>query len=72
MLSLNPIKKAHLRHDAGGYEGFTRADAVLAIIEAGNNPDLRSALSQMAGGVSQPLAALTFCEVPILPQPAGR
>ncbi|MBY0521997.1 MAG: tRNA modification GTPase [Gemmataceae bacterium] len=37
---------------------LTRAEAVLGVIEAGNRDDLRQALRQLAGGMSQPLHGL--------------
>jgi tRNA modification GTPase len=37
---------------------LTRAEAVLAIIEAGDRDELKLALSQLAGGVARPLQAL--------------
>jgi tRNA modification GTPase len=37
---------------------LTRAEAVLAVIEAGTETDLKQALAQLAGGVAKPLHAL--------------
>jgi tRNA modification GTPase len=37
---------------------LTRAEAVLAVVEAGNRAELRHALSQLAGGLARPAQAL--------------
>jgi tRNA modification GTPase len=47
-----------LRAFLAGKKDLPQAEAVLAVIEAGTNHDLQSALKQLAGGLTQPLAAL--------------
>ncbi len=47
-----------LRAFLAGKKDLTRAEAVLAVIEAGTDADLKRALAQLAGGVTQPLARL--------------
>jgi tRNA modification GTPase len=47
-----------LRAFLAGKLDLTRAEAVLAIIEAGNRRDLKQALAQLAGGVARPLQGL--------------
>jgi tRNA modification GTPase len=47
-----------LRAFLAGKLDLTRAEAVLAVIEAGNRDELRQALAQLAGGVSRPLQDL--------------
>jgi tRNA modification GTPase len=41
-----------------GKKDLTRAEAVLAVIEAGTDADLKPALAQLAGGVARPLDKL--------------
>ena len=41
-----------------GKKDLTQAEAVLAVIEAGTDTDLQKALTQLAGGVTQPLQKL--------------
>ena len=41
-----------------GKKDLTQAEAVLAVIDAGTDADLKAALAQLAGGVTKPLAAL--------------
>jgi tRNA modification GTPase len=47
-----------LRAFLAGKLDLTRAEAVLAVIEAGGKDELKQALAQLAGGVSQPLREL--------------
>jgi tRNA modification GTPase len=47
-----------LRAFLAGKLDLPRAEAVLGVIEAGTRDELRDALAQMAGGVTQPLRAL--------------
>lgn len=47
-----------LRAFLAGKKDLPQAEAVLAVIEAGTDADLRQALSQLAGGVTQPLTLL--------------
>ncbi len=47
-----------LRGFLAGKLDLTRAEAVLGVIEAGSRAELKQALSQLAGGVAQPLAEL--------------
>jgi tRNA modification GTPase len=47
-----------LRAFLAGKLDLTRAEAVLAVIEAGNREDLKAALDQLAGGVARPLQRL--------------
>ncbi|MBA4191533.1 MAG: tRNA uridine-5-carboxymethylaminomethyl(34) synthesis GTPase MnmE [Planctomycetaceae bacterium] len=47
-----------LRAFLAGKKDLPRAEAVHAVIEAGTDAELRTALTQLAGGVSQPLAVL--------------
>ncbi len=47
-----------LRAFLAGKKDLTRAEAVLAVIEAGTDADLKQALAQLAGGVSRPLERL--------------
>jgi tRNA modification GTPase len=47
-----------LRSFLAGKRDLPQAEAVLAVIEAGTDSDLQSALKQLAGGVTQPLAQL--------------
>ena len=47
-----------LRAFLAGKMDLTRAEAVLAVIEAGNRTDLKQALNQLAGGVARPLQHL--------------
>src|SRR5689334_9177722 len=47
-----------LRAFLAGKKDLTQAEAVLAVIEAGTDADLRQALAQLAGGVTQPLHGL--------------
>jgi tRNA modification GTPase len=47
-----------LRAFLAGKLDLPRAEAVLGIIEAGNRDDLKQALAQLAGGVTQPLEGL--------------
>lgn len=47
-----------LRAFLAGKLDLTRAEAVLAVIEAGSRDELRQALAQLAGGVSRPLQEL--------------
>jgi tRNA modification GTPase len=47
-----------LRAFLAGKKDLTQAEAVLAVIEAGTDADLKQALTQLAGGVTRPLAAL--------------
>jgi tRNA modification GTPase len=47
-----------MRAFLAGKKDLPQAEAVMAVIEAGTDADLRAALSQLAGGVSRPLAVL--------------
>ena len=47
-----------LRAFLAGKKDLPQAEAVHAVIEAGTDADLRTALAQLAGGVSRPLEAL--------------
>src|SRR5437868_5427810 len=47
-----------LRGFLAGKLDLTRAEAVLAVIEAGTDADLKPALAQLAGGVARPLDRL--------------
>ncbi len=47
-----------MRAFLAGKKDLPQAEAVQAVIEAGTDADLTAALAQLAGGVSQPLAAL--------------
>jgi len=47
-----------MRAFLAGKLDLTRAEAVLAVIEAGDRGELQTALSQLAGGVSRPMQAL--------------
>jgi tRNA modification GTPase len=47
-----------LRAFLAGKKDLPQAEAVHAVIEAGTDSDLRTALAQLAGGVSQPLSSL--------------
>ncbi len=47
-----------MRAFLSGKKDLTQVEAVLAVIEATDETDLRAALAQLAGGVSQPLAKL--------------
>jgi tRNA modification GTPase len=47
-----------LRAFLAGKKDLPQAEAVHAVIEAGTDADLHAALAQLAGGVTQPLAAL--------------
>ncbi len=47
-----------LRAFLAGKKDLTRAEAVLAVIDAGTDADLKAALAQLAGGVAQPLDTL--------------
>jgi tRNA modification GTPase len=47
-----------LRAFLAGKMDLTRAEAVLAVIEAGTDADLKPALAQLAGGVARPLDRL--------------
>jgi tRNA modification GTPase len=47
-----------LRAFLAGKRDLTRAEAVLAVIEAGSREELRHALTQLAGGVTRPLQEL--------------
>jgi tRNA modification GTPase len=47
-----------LRAFLAGKLDLTRAEAVLAVIEAGDRDELRAALTQLAGGVARPMQAL--------------
>jgi tRNA modification GTPase len=47
-----------LRAFLAGKKDLTRAEAVLAVIEAGTDADLKRALAQLAGGVARPLERL--------------
>jgi len=47
-----------LRAFLAGKKDLPRAEAVHAVIEAGTDAELQSALTQLAGGVSQPLSVL--------------
>lgn len=47
-----------MRAYLSGKKDLTQVEAVLAVIEATEDGDLQSALAQLAGGVSQPLAKL--------------
>ena len=47
-----------LRAFLAGKKDLTQAEAVLAVIEAGTDADLKQALVQLAGGVSRPLQVL--------------
>jgi tRNA modification GTPase len=47
-----------LRAFLAGKKDLPQAEAVLAVIEAGTDADLKDALAQLAGGVTQPLAGL--------------
>jgi tRNA modification GTPase len=47
-----------MRAFLAGKKDLTQAEAVNAVIEAGTDADLQSALTQLAGGVTQPLVTL--------------
>src|SRR5207248_10864454 len=47
-----------LRAFLAGKKDLPQAEAVQAVVEAGTDADLRHALAQLAGGVTQPLHAL--------------
>jgi len=47
-----------MRAFLAGKLDLTRAEAVLAVIEAGSRDELKEALTQLAGGVSRPLESL--------------
>ncbi len=47
-----------LRAFLSGKKDLTRAEAVLAVIEAGSDAELKQALTQLAGGVARPMDAL--------------
>jgi len=47
-----------LRAFLAGKKNLPAAEAVLSVIEAGSDSDLRNALAQLAGGVSEPIAAM--------------
>jgi tRNA modification GTPase len=47
-----------LRAFLAGKKNLPKAEAVLSVIEAGTDGDLRKALEQLAGGVTEPLAAM--------------
>lgn len=47
-----------LRAFLAGKKDLTRAEAVLAVIHAGSDDDLKAALAQLAGGISAPLERL--------------
>jgi tRNA modification GTPase len=47
-----------LRAFLAGKLDLTRAEAVLAVIEAGDRDELKAALAQLAGGVGRPMQAL--------------
>src|SRR5205823_5111943 len=47
-----------LRASLAGKKDLPQAEAVQAVVEAGTDADLRPALAQLAGGVTQPLNAL--------------
>jgi len=47
-----------MRAFLAGKLDLTRAEAVLAVIDAGNRNELKQALAQLAGGVARPLAEL--------------
>jgi tRNA modification GTPase len=47
-----------LRAFLSGKKDLPQAEAVLAVIDAGSRTELKSALAQLAGGVTQPLAGL--------------
>lgn len=47
-----------LRAFLSGKKDLTRAEAVLAVIEAGSDGELKQALAQLAGGLARPLDAL--------------
>ena len=47
-----------LRAFLAGKKNLPRAEAVLSVIEAGSDSDLTRALVQLAGGVTEPLAAM--------------
>jgi tRNA modification GTPase len=47
-----------LRAFLAGKKNLVKAEAVLSVIEAGTDNDLRKALDQLAGGVTEPLAAM--------------
>jgi len=47
-----------LRAFLAGKKNLPKAEAVLSVIEAGSDSDLRKALDQLAGGVTEPLAAM--------------
>src|SRR6185436_4575465 len=47
-----------MRAFLAGKKDLTQAEAVLAVIEAGTDDELKQALTQLAGGVTQPLHAL--------------
>jgi tRNA modification GTPase len=47
-----------MRAFLAGKLDLTRAEAVLAVIEAGDRAELKTALAQLAGGVSRPMQAL--------------
>jgi tRNA modification GTPase len=47
-----------MRAFLAGKKDLTQAEAVLAVIEAGSDAELKQALAQLAGGVTQPLHGL--------------
>lgn len=47
-----------MRAFLAGKKDLTQAEAVLSVIEAGTEDDMRQALGQLAGGLTQPLHAL--------------
>lgn len=47
-----------LRAFLNGKKDLTRAEAVLAVIEAGTDDELKAALTQLAGGLARPMDAL--------------
>jgi tRNA modification GTPase len=47
-----------MRAFLAGKKDLTQAEAVLSVIEAGTDDDLKQALGQLAGGLTQPLHAL--------------
>lgn len=47
-----------LRAFLGGKKDLTRAEAVLAVIEAGSDDELKQALAQLSGGLARPMDAL--------------
>jgi tRNA modification GTPase len=47
-----------LRAFLAGKVDLTRAEAVLAVVEAGSAPELKQALAQLAGGITRPLQEL--------------